>query len=99
MLISEILEWQWAITWDNADPNSDSTKLISAFEQLGAISKMETKTTVILSPKANVADREIRDVIANNLDQSKGNAVYVNIKTREAYEWGTHTGHVWTKAN
>jgi hypothetical protein len=60
---------------------------------------METKATVILSLKANMADQEIRGAIANKINWSKGIAVYVNLKTREAYEWDTHTEHVWQKVN
>jgi hypothetical protein len=98
MLTSEIEKWHWVITWDNPRP-ADSSAMIAALSSLGKLMSVQTKTTYILAPKANVRLQQIRDAIRNNLDPRKGNAVYVNLRTRNAFECGTMTGFKWRRAN
>ena len=54
MLISEIKRWQWVITWDNPKPANSST-MYSALARLGNVTKIQTKTTVLLAPRAGVS--------------------------------------------
>ncbi len=96
MLISEIRGWHWAITWDNPDP-PDSSKMLKALNQLGHLTTVQTKTTVLLAPKVGVGWQRIRAVIVTNLHQKKGNAFYVNLRTRRAFQWGRKTRFHWKK--
>ena len=105
MLLEEIFggppqaKAKWAITWDNAFPDSDSTKLITALNKLGSLTKPETKTTVILIPNSNVSEKEILDVIKSNLDSKKGNVFCVRYTVGKAYQLGAKTNHKWQRAN
>ncbi len=96
MLISEIRGWHWAITWDNPDP-PDSSKMLKALRQLGHLTTVQTKTTVLLAPKVGVGWRRIRKVIEANLNKNKGNAFYANLRTHRAFQRGRNTGFRWRK--
>jgi hypothetical protein len=96
MLKSEIKQWHWAITWDNPHP-ADSSKMLKALRGLGRVTRTQTKTTVLLAPKAKANWRQIRRLIESNLHPSRGNAFYANLRSQKAFEWGSKTGHVWKK--
>ena len=96
MLISEIKGWHWAITWDNPRP-ADSSAMLKALGRLGKITRTQTKTTVLLAPKASIGWRDIREAIIENLHPSKGNAFYANLRTQRAFQWGSKTGHRWQR--
>jgi hypothetical protein len=57
MLISELKEWHWAITWDNPQP-ADSSALLSTLGSLGRMTSVQTKATVLLAPKATVKPQD-----------------------------------------
>jgi hypothetical protein len=97
-MLSEIKGWHWVITWDNPRP-PDSSGMIAALSSLGRLTKVQTKTTYVLAPRINVGWRQIRPAIVANLHPQKGNAVYVNLRSGLAFEWGSNTGYRWTKAN
>ena len=97
MLLSQIMGWQWAISWDNPNP-ADSSAMLKALRKLGRVSPLHTKTTVILAPKSDVHWRDIRAAIAANLNPRNGNAFYVNMKTKKAFQCGSKTGFFWKKA-
>ncbi len=94
MLISEIKGWQWLITWDNPVP-ANSSKMLAALEELGRITKVQTKTTVLLAPKATANAKAIRIAIEANLHPLKGNAAYVNLRSGKAFQRGADTNHKW----
>ena len=98
MLTSEIMKWHWVITWDNPLP-ADSSSMIAALSILGKLTSVQTKTTYILAPKDKVKFRQIRTAIKSNLNPNKGNAVYVNLKTRKAFECGPNTNFKWKIIN
>jgi hypothetical protein len=60
MLISEIRGWQWAITWDNPIP-PDSSKMLRALSGLGKVTRVNTKTTVLLAPAKHVGWQHYSD--------------------------------------
>ncbi len=95
-LISEIRSWQWAITWDNAKPANSST-MLADLANLGRLTQTQTKTTVLLAPKAKVTWRHIRLAIEKNLHPKKGNAFYANLRTRKAFQLGSKTKRRWKK--
>lgn len=94
MLISELRSWQWLLTWDNAKPAS-SSKMLKALKALGRVTPVQTKTTVLLAPKAGVTWKAVRAAIDANLNPVKGNAAYVNLRSRKAFQRGVKTKHVW----
>lgn len=97
MLISEIKKWHWVITWDNPLP-ADSSAMIVALSKLGNLTKVRTKTTFVLAPRASVKVAQIRRAITNNLNRTKGNATYVNLKTGNAFECAAPR-FKWLKVN
>jgi hypothetical protein len=98
MLESEINKWQWAITWDNALP-ANSSGMHRALARLGKLTKLHTKTAVILAPKASVTVKKIRRTIEANLNQLTGNAVYVNLRTKNAFQYHRRTKYAWKRMN
>ncbi len=98
MLISELNKWHWAITWDNPAPANSST-MLAALRALGRLTPMGTKTTVLLAPRSNVKSADIRDAIKANLDRSKGNAFYADLRTGNAFEIGVKTKFNWRQVN
>lgn len=98
MLLSEVKKWHWLISWDNPVP-ANSSAILAALRQLGKLTGPQTKTTVILAPKKHVGWQKIRLAISNNLHPKKGNAVYINLKTRGAYHYGSMTNHKWKRLN
>ena len=96
MLLSEIKGWHWAITWDNPIPANSST-MLAALKKLGKLTKVQTKTSCILAPKASVSWRQIRSAIESNLHPTKGNALYVNLRNGSVFQRGKITNHKWKK--
>jgi hypothetical protein len=88
--------WYWAITFDNPSP-ADSSTMIAALSSLGKLTKVQTKTTWILAPKKSVSWVQIRQAIVSNLHPTKGNALYVNLRTGKAFEWGANAGYKWRR--
>jgi hypothetical protein len=96
MLVSEMRGWQWAITWDNARP-ANSSKMIKALAVLGKVTKVHTKTTVLLAPKKGVGWQRIRGAIGANLHPAKGNALYANLQSHRAFHLGPGTKGTWKR--
>lgn len=96
MLISEIKNWHWAISWDNAQP-PNSASMIKALQALGTLTEVQTKTTYLLAPKVGSNYKQIRAAIAANLDKTKGNAFYANLRSGKAFEYGPKTNHMWMR--
>jgi hypothetical protein len=94
MLISEIQGWHYFISWDNPVP-ADSSAMLKALGALGKITKLQTKTTVALSPRASTKWRDVRNAIESNLHPKKGNAMYVNLRSGKAFQIGSRTKHLW----
>jgi hypothetical protein len=97
-LKSEINSWHWLITWDNPDP-ANSSSMLAALSTLGKATKVQTKTTILLAPKRSSKWRIIRSAIENNLHATKGNAVYLNLRSGRAFEFGSDTRRRWRRAN
>jgi hypothetical protein len=97
-LVSEVKKWHWVITWDNPVP-ADSSKMRSALGRLGKLTPLQTKTTVVLAPLRFVTAAKIRKVIVAHLHPTRGNAVYVNLRTKNAWQYGVTTGYNWEKVN
>ncbi|WP_445487840.1 hypothetical protein [Rhodopseudomonas sp. RCAM05734] len=98
LLASEVNKWHWVITWDNPVP-PNSSKMLAALGRLGKLTSLQTKTTVLLAPRKFVSAARIRRVIVAHLHPMKGNAVYVNLRTKNAWHYGKVTGHHWQKVN
>jgi len=49
MPASDIKDWHYAVTWDNADP-ADSKKMLADLAIVGRLTKIETQTTFCISP-------------------------------------------------
>ena len=96
MLKSEVMGWHWAITYDNPVP-ADSSSMITALNQLGKLTKVQTKTTWLLAPSSGVTWRQIRKAIIDNLHPKKGNVLYVNLRSGKSFEWGRNTGFKWRR--
>ena len=96
MLISEIQGWCYYISWDNAVP-ANSSAMIKALQTLGRVTKLQTKTTVALSPRATTKWRDVRDAIQLNLHNKKGNAFYVNLRTGKGFQFGNKTKQNWVR--
>ena len=96
MLISEIKGWHYMITWDNPVP-ADSSSMLKSLRKLGKVTEIQTKTTIALSPKSSTSWRDIRAAIVNNLNNKKGNAVYVNIRSGKSFQYGKGTKFKWKK--
>ena len=94
MLYSEIRKWHWAISWDNPLP-ADSSGMLNGLASLGNVTTIQTKTTVILAPKTGVTWQKIRQTIVANLHPQIGNAFYVNLRSKNAFQWGSKTRHKW----
>jgi len=94
MLISELRGWQWLITWDNPIP-ANSSAMLAALGNLGRVTQVQTKTTVLLAPKAKVSWQAIRAAISAHLHPAKGNAAYVNLRSGKAFQRGADTYHHW----
>lgn len=95
-LQSEIKGWHWVITYDNPLPPNSST-MIAALGRLGKLTRVQTKTTYVLAPKRNVGWQRVRQAIESCLHPQKGNAVYVNLRTGRAFEYGRVTGYSWRR--
>ena len=93
----QLREWHWAITYDNPLP-ANSSSMIEALSALGELTRVQTKTTWMLATREGVTWRHVRNAITNNLHPRKGNALYVNLRTGKAYEWGANTGRRWRGA-
>lgn len=98
MLVSEVKRWHWLITWDNPQP-ADSSSMLAALGQLGKLTGVQAKTTYLLAPYGSTTWRQIRNAISGNLNPSKGNVVYVNLRSGNIFEYGRHTGKKWVKVN
>ena len=97
MLRSEIMGWHWAITWDNPNP-ADSSRMLAALDKLGNVTKVQTKTTVLIAPKKSSGWKKIRKALTANLHPSKGNVFYVNLRSGRSLEYGSNTGYYWKEA-
>ncbi len=98
MLPTEFEKWHFIITWDNPVP-ADSSKMLQALRKLGRVTPVNTKTTVILSPKEGVGWRRVRKVIQKHLNYANGNAAYMNLRSRTAAHYGPKTKRKWITLN
>lgn len=69
--------------------------MLDALSSLGKLTAVQTKTTYILAPRIDVGYQAIRRAIETNLHPSKGNAVYVNLRSGKAFEFGRNTRRIW----
>jgi hypothetical protein len=69
--------------------------MLSALARLGRIRRAQTKTTVLLAPKAGIGWRAIRRAVVANMHPRIGNVAYVNLRSRRAFEWGSASNHHW----
>jgi hypothetical protein len=82
------------ISWDNPVP-ADSKRMLRQLKKHGRLRKSEPKTTVALTPHGRTDWRKIRRTIIRNLHPSRGNAMYANLNTRRAFEYGRSTNYMW----
>jgi hypothetical protein len=90
MLVSEILGWQWVVTWDNPQ---DYDAIIRAFEALGRADKLATATTILFAPRSDVGEDQVRATIVEHMKPDTGHVVYVNLETKAAHEWKDGAWH------
>src|SRR2546430_3641349 len=82
------------ISWDNPVP-ANSKRMVRQLKKHGRIRKSEPKTTVALTPHGQTNWRKIRRTIERNLHPSQGRAMYANLNSRRAFEYGRSTGYKW----
>jgi hypothetical protein len=97
MLLSEVRGWYYFISWDNPVP-ADSSKMLKALQALGKVTKLQTKTSVVLAPKSSTKWRDVRRAVVQNLHTTKGNAFYVNLRSGKGFQIGKSTGGHWKAA-
>jgi ribosomal protein S19E (S16A) len=82
------------ISWDNPVP-AHSRRMIRQLKNHGRVRKSEPKTTVSLTPHGRTDWRRIRRTIVRNLHPSRGNAMYANLNSGRAFEYGRSTNYKW----
>ena len=82
------------ISWDNPVP-ANSKRMIRQLKKHGRVRKSEPKTTVALTPRGNTDWRRVRRTIVSNLHPSRGNAMYANLNSGRAFQYGRSTGYKW----
>lgn len=97
MLISEVKGWHYFISWDNPNP-ADSSAILAALGKLGSVTQLKTKTSVVLSPKADVTWQQVRDAIKSNLNRKTGSAFYVNLRSGKGFQISHRTRWLWRSA-
>lgn len=88
-------EWRWLITWDNAVPNRDSTKLLKRLQRLGVYREMTPRTTIVFAPTKKIGWRRMRKFLRRYLHPRDGNAAYVNLRSGRVFHLGVTTGYSW----
>jgi hypothetical protein len=91
---TEIRGWHYVISWDDPVP-ANSSAMLKALSALGKITRLQTKTTVALSPFSTTTWRNVRNAVKSNLHRKKGNAFYVNLRSGKAVEIGKRTKSLW----
>jgi hypothetical protein len=87
------------ISWDNPVP-ADSKRMIRHLKRHGRVRRTEPKTTVSLVPYGRRIDwRKIRRTIVRNLNPSRGNAMYANLNSGRAFEYGRSTNYKWRQVS
>ena len=97
MLLSEVKGWHYFISWDNPQP-ADSSSMLKDLERLGKVRSLETKTSVVLSPKRKTTYHHVREAIKKNLNRENlktGKAFYVNLRSGQGFEIGKSTKWKW----
>jgi hypothetical protein len=84
------------ISWDNPVP-ANSKRMIRQLKSLGRVRRSEPKTTVALVPHGRTDWRRIRRTIVRNLHPSRGRAMYANLNSRRAFEYGRSTNYQWRR--
>lgn len=97
MFVSKKNGWHYFISWDNPQP-ADSRSMLAALGGLGRVTSLETKTTIVLSPRQGVTPQQVRNAIKKNLHRRKGNAFYVNLRSGKGFQIGAGTSRQWKKA-
>jgi hypothetical protein len=80
------------ISWDNP---SNYKRMIRQLKKHGRVRKSEPKTTVALTPRGSTDWRRVRRTIVSNLHPSRGNAMYANLNSGRAFQYGRSTGYKW----
>jgi len=86
------------ISWDNPVP-ANSKRMIRQLKKHGRVRKSEPKTTVALTPHGHTDWRRIRRAIVRNLHPSRGNAMYANLNSGRAFEYGRSTNYTWRRVS
>ncbi len=87
------------ISWDNPVP-ANSKRLIRQLKRHGRVRRTEPKTTVSLTPSGRRVDwRNIRRTIVRNLHPSRGNAMYANLNSGRAFQYGRRTNYKWRQVS
>lgn len=77
---------------------ADSSAMLNALRKLGNVTRLQTKTSVVLSPRVGKRSWHVREAIKSNLHPIKGNAFYVNLRTTKAFQIGRKTKWLWRSA-
>jgi len=72
--------------------------MLDALRKLGRITTLQTKTSVVLSPRIGIKSWDVRDAVKGNLNPTIGNAFYVNLRSGKAFEIGKKTNWHWRSA-
>jgi hypothetical protein len=81
MLISELNNDFYLITWDNPVP-ANSRGMLSALGRLGRVEIVHAKTTVKLWPKSTATFGKVRYNVRMNFHRTKGRAVIVGVEQK-----------------
>ena len=69
--------------------------MFAALRRLGKVTKLQTKTTIALSPTSTTTWADVRAAIKSNLNPAKGNAIYVNLRSGKVFQIGRRTRFLW----
>lgn len=97
MLISEVKGWHYFISWDNPVP-ANSSAMIGALRDLGKVSPLKIKTSIVLSPRSTVGWQQVRLAISSNLNETTGSAFYVNLRSGKGFQISHKTKWRWKSA-
>lgn len=73
--------------------------MLAALSALGNLTKVQTKTSIVLAPRVGGHGRAIRKGISTNMHPRTENAFYINLRTGNAFDWGYATRFKWRTAN
>jgi hypothetical protein len=98
MSFQKAKKWHYFISWDNPYP-ADSRTMLRDLRCIGAVTRLQTKTSIALIPYEETTWQDVRDAIKNNLHPRRGKAFYVNLRSGRGFEIGRATAFKWKQVS